>query len=146
MDRYNHDLGGGDDTDETDDSPLFGSFSSYSPQYRKQNSSKFLATGDCVTTAITTATTITMTPVIPAISAATAAGSSSSLAIDSIKLTRPELRTLDVSRNDGWLYTLILYATCCVTNQMNLCHVIVSGYICCFINFSFYKIIQNCLE
>lgn len=41
MDRYNHDLGG-DDTDETDDSPLFGSFNSYSPQYRKQNSSRFL--------------------------------------------------------------------------------------------------------
>lgn len=34
MDRYNHDLG--DDTDDTDDSPpLFGSFSSYSPQSRK---------------------------------------------------------------------------------------------------------------
>ncbi|XP_017754208.1 PREDICTED: microtubule-associated serine/threonine-protein kinase 3 isoform X4 [Eufriesea mexicana] len=32
MDRYNHDIG--DDTD-TDDSPLFGSFSSYSPQSRK---------------------------------------------------------------------------------------------------------------
>lgn len=33
MDRYNHDLG--DDTDDPDDSPLFGSFSSYSPQSRK---------------------------------------------------------------------------------------------------------------
>lgn len=33
MDRYNHDLG--EDTDDTDDSPLFGSFSSYSPQSRK---------------------------------------------------------------------------------------------------------------
>lgn len=32
-DRYNHDIG--EDTDDTDDSPLFGSFSSYSPQYRK---------------------------------------------------------------------------------------------------------------
>lgn len=40
MDRYNHDLGG-DDTDETEDSPLIGSFSSYSPQYRRQNSSRF---------------------------------------------------------------------------------------------------------
>lgn len=50
MDRYNHDLdlseGGGsgntigDDTDDTaDDSPLFGSFNSYSPHYRKQYSS-----------------------------------------------------------------------------------------------------------
>lgn len=35
MDRYNHDMIGGDDTDEQDDSPIFGSFSSYSPQYRK---------------------------------------------------------------------------------------------------------------
>ncbi|PSN47850.1 hypothetical protein C0J52_01244 [Blattella germanica] len=33
MDRYNHDIG--EDTDDTDDSPLFGSFSSCSPQYRK---------------------------------------------------------------------------------------------------------------
>ncbi|KAL0276514.1 UNVERIFIED_CONTAM: hypothetical protein PYX00_004073 [Menopon gallinae] len=32
-DRYNHDIG--EDTDDTDDSPLFGSFASYSPQYRK---------------------------------------------------------------------------------------------------------------
>lgn len=40
MDRYNHDLCG-DDTDETEDSPLIGSFSSYSPQYRRQNSSRF---------------------------------------------------------------------------------------------------------
>jgi microtubule-associated serine/threonine kinase len=35
MDRYNHDIG--DDTDETEESPLFSSFSSYSPQYRKQH-------------------------------------------------------------------------------------------------------------
>jgi len=33
MDRYSHDIG--DDTDDTDESPLFGSFSSCSPQYRK---------------------------------------------------------------------------------------------------------------
>lgn len=33
VDRYNHDIG--EDTDDTDDSPLFGSFSSYSPQSRK---------------------------------------------------------------------------------------------------------------
>lgn len=32
-DRYNHDL---EDTDDADDSPLFGSFASYSPQYRRQ--------------------------------------------------------------------------------------------------------------
>lgn len=33
-DRYNHDMG--EDTDDTDDSPLFGSFASCSPQYRRQ--------------------------------------------------------------------------------------------------------------
>ncbi|XP_068082324.1 microtubule-associated serine/threonine-protein kinase 3 isoform X2 [Anabrus simplex] len=33
MDRYNHDIG--EDTDDTDESPLFASFSSCSPQYRK---------------------------------------------------------------------------------------------------------------
>ncbi|ETN63604.1 microtubule-associated serine/threonine kinase [Anopheles darlingi] len=37
VDRYNHEICG-DDTDEMEDSPLFGSFSSYSPQYRKQHS------------------------------------------------------------------------------------------------------------
>ncbi|XP_058456384.1 microtubule-associated serine/threonine-protein kinase 3 [Malaya genurostris] len=37
VDRYNHDICG-DDTDDMEDSPLFGSFSSYSPQYRKQQS------------------------------------------------------------------------------------------------------------
>lgn len=43
IDRFNHEIelsgGGGDDTDDTDDLPLFGSFGSYSPQYRKHNSS-----------------------------------------------------------------------------------------------------------
>lgn len=39
MDRYNHDMAGGEDTDDTDDFPLIGSFGSYSPQYRKHNSS-----------------------------------------------------------------------------------------------------------
>lgn len=39
MDRYNHDLAGADeDSHDADDSPLFGSFNSYSPQYRKQQS------------------------------------------------------------------------------------------------------------
>ena len=36
MDRYNHDLAG-EDTDDTEDMPSFGSFSSYTPQYRKQH-------------------------------------------------------------------------------------------------------------
>lgn len=35
MDRYNHELAG-EDTDDTDDTPVFGCFSSYTMQYRKQ--------------------------------------------------------------------------------------------------------------
>ncbi|CAH1122067.1 unnamed protein product [Ceutorhynchus assimilis] len=38
MDRYSHELE--DDTDDTDDSPVFGLFSSCSPQYRKTHGSK----------------------------------------------------------------------------------------------------------
>lgn len=34
MERYNHDLGD-EDTDDMDDTPIFGSFNSYSPAYRK---------------------------------------------------------------------------------------------------------------
>lgn len=108
MDRYNHDLGGGDDTDETDDSPLFGSFSSYSPQYRKQNSSRFLAAGESMTTAMPTATTTTMTPAIPAISAASSGPSSLAIDCATIKLTRPELRTLDVSTRHICVGILVL--------------------------------------
>lgn len=38
IDRYNHELE--DDTDDTDDSPLFGLFSSCSPQYRKVHNAR----------------------------------------------------------------------------------------------------------
>lgn len=90
MDRYNHDLGG-DDTDETDDSPLFGSFSSYSPQYKKQNSSRFLPnlSDDVSLTAFNSDCSNT--------------GCSNSLDMNSISHdasktpARPELRKLDVS-------------------------------------------------
>lgn len=75
MDRYNHDLGG-EDTDDTEDSPLIGSFSSYSPQYRRQNSSRFPnQLSDKIAT--------TMSP---------------NQSVHDVKLfTRPELRKLDVS-------------------------------------------------
>lgn len=39
VDRYNHELE--DDTDDTDDSPVFGLFSSCSPQYRKVRNTRF---------------------------------------------------------------------------------------------------------
>lgn len=74
MDRYNHDLGG-DDTDETEDSPLIGSFSSYSPHYRRQNSSRF-------PNQLSDKLGITMSP---------------NHSSHDVKLTRPELRKLDVS-------------------------------------------------
>lgn len=38
VDRYSHDLG--DDTDDTDDSPVIGLFSSCSPQYRRVHSTR----------------------------------------------------------------------------------------------------------
>ncbi|KAF5304296.1 hypothetical protein FQR65_LT07988 [Abscondita terminalis] len=44
VDRYNHDLG--DDTDDTDDSPVFGLFSSCSPQYRKVHVSRIGSNSD----------------------------------------------------------------------------------------------------
>lgn len=95
MDRYNHDLTGGaagDETDDTtDDSPLFGSFSSYSPQYRKQNSYKFLST-------ITSddggggGGTLAKNPSATVVEAATAKVSPSEQTY-----AQPELRSLDVS-------------------------------------------------
>ncbi|XP_066152920.1 microtubule-associated serine/threonine-protein kinase 3 isoform X1 [Euwallacea fornicatus] len=44
MDRYSHEIE--DDTDDTDDSPVFGLFSSCSPQYRKTHGSKLSLTSD----------------------------------------------------------------------------------------------------
>ncbi|XP_059610760.1 microtubule-associated serine/threonine-protein kinase 3 [Phlebotomus argentipes] len=66
MDRYNHDLGD-EDTDETEDTPLFGSFSSYSHHFRKQQCSSRLTL------------------------------SNTSMESDELKkITTPELRKLDV--------------------------------------------------
>lgn len=44
MDRYNHEVE--DDTDDTDDSPVFGLFSSCSPQYRRTHGSKLSLSSD----------------------------------------------------------------------------------------------------
>lgn len=55
MDRYNHDLGG-EDTDDTDDTPVFGSFSSYTPQYRKQHYSWSRTTSASSTTSVASST------------------------------------------------------------------------------------------
>lgn len=127
MDRYNHDLGGGDDTDDTEDSPLFGSFSSYSPQYRKQNSNRFLPT---TTTTIlshdglifkdseqsisfpTTFNDPNNTSSSGASSSGTPVVTTASTASTAVRpiLARPELRKLDVS---FFLYVVdfILFST-----------------------------------
>ncbi|XP_067645232.1 microtubule-associated serine/threonine-protein kinase 3 [Eurosta solidaginis] len=56
MDRYNHDLAG-EDTDDTDDIPVFGSFSSLTPQYRKQHYSWSRVPSTTSTNTITPTTT-----------------------------------------------------------------------------------------
>ncbi|KAF5294843.1 hypothetical protein FQA39_LY00327 [Lamprigera yunnana] len=67
VDRYNHDLG--DDTDDTDDSPVFGLFSSCSPQYRKVQGSRIGLIPDqdhaSESVRITTVATTPDTPEIP---------------------------------------------------------------------------------
>lgn len=60
MDRYNHDLAG-EDTDDTDDTPVIGSFSSYTPQYRKQHYSWSRASSTTSVSSSTTNTTTTAT-------------------------------------------------------------------------------------
>lgn len=60
MDRYNHDLAG-EDTDDTDDTPVIGSFSSYTPQYRKQHYSWSRVAS---TTTVSSSTTNTATPTL----------------------------------------------------------------------------------
>lgn len=105
MDRYNHDLGG-DDTDETDDSPLFGSFSSYSPQYRKQNSSRFLVSNDnelcsnvagCDGNVSTGSTTSSICSSGGGSGTAITKLTHNTVSINDNKISRPELRKLDVS-------------------------------------------------
>lgn len=51
LDRYNHDLE--DDTDDTDESPVFGLFSSCSPQYKKVHSSSRQFTSGTASSLIT---------------------------------------------------------------------------------------------
>lgn len=100
MDRYNHDLGG-DDTDETDDSPLFGSFSSYSPQYRKQNSSRILASNDNNELNVSGDANISICSGTSSISSGAGGdgtNTQNSIPINETKIiSRPELRKLDVS-------------------------------------------------
>ncbi|XP_034480757.1 microtubule-associated serine/threonine-protein kinase 1 [Drosophila innubila] len=61
MDRYNHDLGG-EDTDDTDDTPVFGSFNSYTPQYRKQHYSWSRHATATTTDSVKATTTMTTLP------------------------------------------------------------------------------------
>lgn len=111
MDRYNHDLTGGaagDETDDTtDDSPLFGSFSSYSPQYRKQNSYKFLST---ITSDDGGGGTLANNPSAAVVVVAATAKVSPS----EQTYAQPELRSLDVSaQNRVFFYSYL----CCFLGQ-----------------------------
>lgn len=88
MDRYNHDLGG-DDTDETEDSPLIGSFGSYSPHYRRQNSSRF------PNSVLSDKTGTSMSP---------------NNSLCDVKLfTRPELRKLDASISQMIIILILIF-------------------------------------
>lgn len=63
IDRYSHEIE--DDTDDTDDSPVFGLFSSCSPQYRKVHSSSKLANPEpeqTVNSSIKITTSVVTTP------------------------------------------------------------------------------------
>lgn len=81
MERYNHDLGD-EDTDDMDDTPIFGSFNSYSPQYRKSYAG----------------TPSVRQPVQPLIQLERKLREKDISSLDSdAKLGTPELRKLDVS-------------------------------------------------
>lgn len=101
MDRYNHDMTGGDDTDDTDDFPQIGSFGSYSPQYRKHNSSLVqinlpqqpyeevnTSSGSCSNAASPTPSSLNQSST-----------SQANTTIGKIMST-PQLRKLDVSRSE----------------------------------------------
>lgn len=100
MDRYNHDLGG-EDTDDTDDFPLIGSFGSYSPQYRKHNSSLVqinLPQQSLDESINTSSGSGTASPISTNLNqSANASLDKSTLNIGKIMAT-PQLRKLDVSR------------------------------------------------
>ncbi|XP_022226103.2 microtubule-associated serine/threonine-protein kinase 1 [Drosophila obscura] len=117
MDRYNHDLAG-EDTDDTDDTPVFGSFNSCTPQYRKQHyswsrhaSSTSTATDEAKATPPTltclpsraqampmpVAAASTSTGALPKLRTGTGAGLASNEGAVNKFLNTPQLRKLDLS-------------------------------------------------
>ncbi|XP_011177378.2 microtubule-associated serine/threonine-protein kinase 1 [Zeugodacus cucurbitae] len=82
MDRYNHDLAG-EDTDDTDDTPVFGSFSSLTPQYRKQHYSWSRVPSNSSSTTITPTST----------SVASVSASASSATTDNNSSKKVEFKT-----------------------------------------------------
>lgn len=124
MDRYNHDLGG-EDTDDTDDTPVFGSFNSYTPQYRKQHYSWSRHASATTTDSVKATTTMTTLPSRAQEIATTSAmaTTASTGAMPKLKplnagqegvvnkfLNTPQLRKLDVSiqENEDCHLTFIL--------------------------------------
>ncbi|XP_034659666.1 microtubule-associated serine/threonine-protein kinase 3 isoform X1 [Drosophila subobscura] len=117
MDRYNHDLAG-EDTDDTDDTPVFGSFNSYTPQYRKQHYSWSRHAASTSTTTdqaktppptlaclpsraqvmpIPAAAASTSTGASPKLRTGTSAGAASNEGAVNKFLNTPQLRQLDLS-------------------------------------------------
>lgn len=131
MDRYNHDMGG-EDTDDTDDFPLIGSFGSYSPQYRKNNSSLVQinlppqsSLDDSVNTSSGsgTASPISLNQSggntsaaqnVPTTSAATTSSSIGKI------MSTPQLRKLDVSHRLAFFPLVLLWHSIDIIIALNL--------------------------
>lgn len=84
MDRYNHDLAG-EDTDDTDDTPVIGSFSSYTPQYRKQHYS-WSRVASTTSVSATTTTTISTTSLNTAVTTTVTTSSMQTTSVAETKL------------------------------------------------------------
>ncbi|XP_050313246.1 microtubule-associated serine/threonine-protein kinase 3 [Anthonomus grandis grandis] len=99
MDRYSHEIE--DDTDDTDDSPVFGLFSSCSPQYRKTHPSKLSLTLDSTNNKSASSTDNTSDPSIaeskPKLKSSISGISTASHEL--VSLSKPETRkiSLDLS-------------------------------------------------
>lgn len=97
MDRYNHDLGG-EDTDDTDDTPVFGSFSSYTPQYRKQHyswSREPSLTTASVSCCTNNTSTTSLNTTIPAVTTTAIVSSETKLQVTATVSTSSPTNTVD---------------------------------------------------
>lgn len=98
MERYNHEE---EDTDDTDDSPVFGMFSSCSPQYRKAHSSRVAVDQNTSLETIKITTSVVTTPDTPELPEVKAKLKATSIA-------SPDREVPDVSRVERRKVTNIL--------------------------------------